>query len=213
MTYTITKITTKNKKLMIEIDGVHHLFLYNRDLSRGKFAGLIKEGQEIQEDTYKLLDEHAVNRGKKRIMFLLGKQDYPKAKLRDKLSREGYCDQHIELILKPYLDKGFVDDKKLVNRRVETFKGYKSKREIEYKLKNSGFTSDDIKEAIGQQFSEDDELESALLLLNKKFTLKKLRMGEQELKKKCLGFLSRKGYPIGVCYKAFELFNNRTQDQ
>jgi len=202
----ITNITIKDKKVLIEIDGEYHLFLYNRDLKRGKFLGLIKNNVKLTQEQYELLNDHVINRGKKRIMYLLGKQDYPLSKLEGKLEKEGYNKDHVGAILKPFLDKGYINDHQLIKRRIQNFKGYKSKREIEYKLKTSGFLPNEVKELVSESFNDEDELKSALLLLNKKFTLKKMRLDERELKKKSLGFLSRKGYPVQICFKAYELF-------
>jgi len=208
----ISKIEIKDKKVLIEIDGEYHLFLYTRDLRKQKFKIIVVEGQALSDEDYAVLLNHVISRGKRRIMYLLGKQDYPKSKLEEKLAKNGYIDIHINEILKLFIDKGFVDDTKLVNRRVETFKGYKSKKEIEYKLRTGGFTSEDIKEAIHNQFSEEDELSSAIKLLNKRFMLKKIRLEENELKQKALGYLSRKGYPINICFKAFEVFITKDEE-
>ncbi len=206
MDYIITKITTEDKKLLIEIDGKYHLFLYNRDKRKAKFAGLIEADVKLSTDEFKLLNKHVLNRGKKRIIYLLGKQDYPLSKLEAKLKSNGYCTDHIKEILQSFVEKGFIDDKKLVARRVESFIGFKSKREIEFKLKNYGFLTEDIKEALEEKFSDYDEFNSALLLLHKKFALKVLKLEQQDLKKKALSFLSRKGYPMNVCFKAYDKF-------
>lgn len=206
----ITKIDIKDKKVSIDINGEYHMYLFTRDIRKIKFKTIVVLDQEISEDDYEVLYKHIITRGKKRIMHLLGKQDYPKSKLETKLTRDGYIDKHIEVILEPFLEKGFVNDVKLVNRKVDSFKGYKSKKEIQYKMKSHGFSNEDIKEAIDSNFSEGDELESAIKLLNKKFMLKRLKLEEHELKKKALGFLSRKGYPISICFKAFDTFMEET---
>ncbi len=202
----ITKLTSEDKKIRIEIDGVYRLFLYNRDLRKASLIGLIKEGQELPLDVYEWLEDYVKTRGKRRIMHLLGKQDYPLAKLKLKLEKDGYCSDHIMAILKPFEDKGFIDDQKLANRKVDSLKGYKSRREIQYKLKQSGLDDQAVKKALEDQLDEDIEFESAVLLLHKKFALKRLKLEPEVLRDKALGFLARKGYPIGICYKAFERF-------
>lgn len=205
----ITKMTIEDKKIKIEIDGAYRLFLYNRDLRKTSLVGVIKEGAELSQDDYEFIEDYVQSRGKRRIMHLLAKQDYPHAKLRQKLTKDGYCEEHIAAILKPFEDKGFIDDQKLANRKVDSLKGYKSRREIQYKLQQSGLSSDSVKEALAEQFNDEDEFESAYLLLNKKFALKRLKLEPHVLRDKALSFLARKGYPIGVCFKAFERF---TQD-
>ncbi len=202
----ITKLTSEDKKIYIEIDGVYRLFLYNRDLRKATLIGLIKEGETLPEDVYEWLEAYVKTRGKRRIMHLLGKQDYPLLKLKLKLEKDGYCQEHISDILKAFEDKGFIDDQKLANRKVDSLKGYKSRREIQYKLKQSGLDDQAVKKALADQLDEEVELESAFMLLSKKFALKRFKLEPHVLRDKSLGFLARKGYPIGVCYKAFERF-------
>lgn len=207
----ITKIEIKDKKVLIDINDVYHTYLFTRDIRKLKFKSIICVDHELSEDEYEVLLKHIITRGKKRIMHLLGNQDYPKSKLEDRLAKDGYVDEHIAIILETFLEKGFINDVKLVNRRVETLRTYKSKKEIQHKMKTHGFSKEDINDAINKNFSEDDELESAVKLLNKKFMLKRLRLEEQELKKKILGFLSRKGYPINICFKAYDIFMEESE--
>jgi len=204
----ITKITIEHKKYLIEIDGEYRLFLYARDLNKSKQE--IAEEAELSEEELNTLEMKVVERGRKRIMYLLGKQDYPQKKLEEKLLFERYHPEHIDLILKPFLNKGFVSDKKLIQRKVNGFKTYKSKKEIEYKLKSNGFQQEDIKEAIADELDEDAELESAKKLLEKRYYLKRFKLEEKELKKKAIGYLSRKGYPVSICFKAFDWFINES---
>jgi len=206
----ITKIEIKDKKVLIDVNDVYYAYLFTRDIRKIKFKTIICIDYELTEDDSDVLLKHIITRGKKRIMHLLGKQDYPKSKLEDRLTKDGYVDEHIAIILETFIEKGFIDDVSLVNRRVESFRTYKSKKEIQYKMRTHGFTKEDINEAINQKFSEGDELESAIKLLNKKFMLKRLKLEEQELKKKALGFLSRKGYPINICFKAYDIFNKES---
>ena len=202
----ITKIEIKDKKVLIDINDEYHVYLFTRDIRKTKFKPIIVVDYELTEEDYGVLLKHIITRGKKRIMHLLGKQDYPKAKLEARLTKDGYIDEHIGIILETFVEKGFINDVSLVNRRVEALSTYKSKKEIQFKMRTHGFTKEDINEAINKNFNEGDELESAIKLLNKKFMLKRFKLEEQELKKKALGFLSRKGFPINICFKAYEIF-------
>jgi len=212
MKHIITKIEVKDKKVLIDINDSYYTYLFTRDIHKIKFKTIIQVDYDLTEDDYAVLLKHIITRGKKRIMYLLGKQDYPKSKLEDRLAKDGYMDEHITIILETFIEKGFINDMSLVNRRVESFRTYKSKKEIQYKMKIYGFTKEDINKAINQKFSEGDELESAIKLLNKKFMLKRLKLEEHDLKKKALGFLSRKGYPINICFKAFDIFIKESKE-
>ena len=201
----ISKIDRSEKKIKIEIDGIYHLFLYNNDLKKQRF-NMLEEGYELSKDDLIKLDKHVIERGKKRIMYLLGRQDYPKKQLQDKLLREGYIIEHINRILQPFLDKKIIDDSTLIQRRVSGYKTYKSRLEIQANLQKKGFSKEDIKESLKKNVCWEDELRSATHLLNKKFFLKQFKMDEYELKQKAYGYLSRKGYSMDICIKAYESF-------
>jgi len=205
MTHQINKIDRSERKIKIEIDGVYHLFLYSRDFKKQRL-NMLEEGYELSDDELSVLDKHVIERGKKRIMFLLGRQDYPKKQLQDKLLREGYIIEHVDEILQPFLEKAIINDAQLISRRISGYKTYKSRLEIQMNLQKKGFAKDDVKALIQENMTWEDELASATHLLNKKFFLKQFKMDEMTLKQKALGFLSRKGYSMDICIKAYESF-------
>lgn len=206
MTHQISKIDRSEKKIKIEIDGEYHLFLYSGDLKKQRFK-MLEQGYALTDDEYMLLNKHVIERGKKRIMYLLGRQDYPRKQLQDKLLREGYVLHHIDKILEPFLEKKIIDDPQLIKRRVNGYKSYKSRMEIQANLQKKGFSKDEIQHILQESVTWDDELASATNLLNKKFFLKQFKMDEKMLKQKALAFLSRKGYSMDICLKAYESFH------
>ncbi len=206
MTHQISKIDRSEKKIKIEIDGEYHLFLYSGDLKKQRFK-MLEQGYALTDDEYMLLNKHVIDRGKKRIMYLLGRQDYPRKQLQDKLLREGYVLHHIEKILEPFLEKKIINDPQLIKRRVNGYKSYKSRMEIQANLQKKGFSKDEIQHILQESVTWDDELASATNLLNKKFFLKQFKMDEKMLKQKALAFLSRKGYSMDICLKAYESFH------
>lgn len=206
MTHQISKIDRSEKKIKIEIDGEYHLFLYSGDLKKQRFK-MLEQGYALTDDEYMLLNKHVIDRGKKRIMYLLGRQDYPRKQLQDKLLREGYVLHHIDKILEPFLEKKIINDPQLIKRRVNGYKSYKSRMEIQANLQKKGFSKDEIQHILQESVTWDDELASATNLLNKKFFLKQFKMDEKVLKQKALAFLSRKGYSMDICLKAYESFH------
>ncbi|WZL79967.1 regulatory protein RecX [Vallitaleaceae bacterium 9-2] len=206
MTHQISKIDRSEKKIKIEIDGEYHLFLYSGDLKKQRFK-MLEQGYALTDDEYMLLNKHVIDRGKKRIMYLLGRQDYPRKQLQDKLLREGYVLHHIDKILEPFLEKKIINDPQLIKRRVNGYKSYKSRMEIQANLQKKGFSKDEIQHILQESVTWDDELASATNLLNKKFFLKQFKMDEKMLKQKALAFLSRKGYSMDICLKAYESFH------
>ncbi len=206
MTHQISKIDRSEKKIKFEIDGEYHLFLYSGDLKKQRFK-MLEQGYALTDDEYMLLNKHVIDRGKKRIMYLLGRQDYPRKQLQDKLLREGYVLHHIDKILEPFLEKKIINDPQLIKRRVNGYKSYKSRMEIQANLQKKGFSKDEIQHILQESVTWDDELASATNLLNKKFFLKQFKMDEKMLKQKALAFLSRKGYSMDICLKAYESFH------
>jgi len=85
---------------------------------------------------------------------LLSLKSYSTCELRKKLIRRGFDPQEIEPVLEKYQRLGFLNDKDLAERRLETFKrkGYGPHRVAgkfkQQGLKASSYTSDEQKEAI-----------------------------------------------------------------
>jgi len=204
--YIITKIEVKKNKVFIEIDGLHHLFLYETETKKVPYKQWIHEDAILTEHEMELLETTAVNRGKRRVMYLLAKQDYPRAQLESKLKQDGYSNDHIAKILMKFEEKGFINDERLAVNKVNQYKRYKSKREIEYVLRNKGFDSSMVKEAIKEEISEENEFESALSLVRKKFDTKRSNLEIIELKQKIYGFLGRKGFTMKICQRVIKAY-------
>jgi regulatory protein len=207
--YLITNVELKKNKLYIEMDGVYHLFLYESDIKKERLFSRLKEGERLTSEEVEVLDTWAITRGKRRVMYLLAKQDYPKAQLETKLQTDGYNLKHIGCILKSFEEKGYVNDERLANQKVSQYKNYKSRREIEYVLRNKGFESAIVKESIKQEISDESELESALYLVRKKFDHRRYQLELPELRKKIFGFLARKGYTANTCQKVLKSYLNQ----
>lgn len=210
--HTITKIEAKKNKVFIEIDGEHHLFLYETETKKGLFKNRIQVSEVLTLEDMEALDKVAINRGKRRVMYLLARQDYPKAQLESKLKQDGYSQGHITKILESFEEKGYVNDERLVLQKVNQYKNYKSRREIEYVLRNKGFQSEAIKESVKTELSDESEIESALYLVRKKFDTKRNSLEMQDLRQKIFGFLGRKGYTMKTCQTVLKTYLNQDFD-
>lgn len=209
----ITKIEVIKNKCKIEIDGVHHLFLYTSQLRKEPFKSLIVEGRALTTDELGRMDEEAINRGKRRVMYLLAKQDYPKAQLERKLILDGYSQDHISRILSVFVEKGYVDDERLALQKIEYLKRYKSKREIEFVLRNKGFDPAVIKEGIDAEISDESEYDAAMKCIRKKYDHRRSEIEAKDLRNKIYGFLARKGYSSGCCQKVIKNYLSDNADE
>ncbi|MBN2222093.1 MAG: regulatory protein RecX [Vallitaleaceae bacterium] len=206
MSNQITAIQEKNKRYLIEIDGLYHLFLYYRDIKSSKLKGVVEVNHILSEDELRYLNELVIQRGRRYIFNLLGQKDYSENQLRDKLKKGMYLDAHINLILSPFIEKAYVNDERLLERKIDGYKKSKSKREIEYKLLQKGFKKDEIRRISERQIHDEDEAQSAYQCLEKKYRMKIIKNEEIPEKDKMLAFLSRRGYSIEICLKVYKEF-------
>lgn len=214
MSHQITSVQEINKRYYIEIDGQYHLFLYYRDIKSIRLSGVVEIHHVLTEEELHLLEEIVLQRGRRYIFNLLAQKDYSVNQLREKLFKGKYIDEHIDRILQPFIDKSYVNDERLIARKVEGLKKTKSKMEIEYQLLQKGFQKEEIRRITNSTIQEDDEIDSAYQLLEKKYRMKQIKNGQFPEKDKMLAFLSRKGYSIENCLKAYRklIENEKSED-
>ena len=100
----------------------------------------------MQKDTSdKIIDEkELLIKGKKRALRLLERKDYSRKELVDKLYKDGYSDELVEKIIE-YVDSyHYLDDTRVAGSYIRGRMGYKSKRELEYMLKQKGISEEEI---------------------------------------------------------------------
>ncbi len=123
---------------------------------------------------------------------LLSKRDYFEAELRNKLLLKGFTEEEIQKTIEYLKDQKLLDDRKLLERykEINLQKG-KSPLSIKNKLYRKGIT--DV------EFSFEEELESALYLLN--FKYKKEKNYADIVK-----FLKNRGFSYSVIQEATNKF-------
>ncbi len=97
-------------------------------------------------------------KGKKRALRLLERKDYSRKELSDRLKKDGYESEMIDKIIE-YVDSyHYLDDSRVAESYVRSRSGYKSKREIEYLLKQKGISDEEIDIALEENYENEEEV-------------------------------------------------------
>lgn len=130
---------------------------------------------------------------KREILKLLSKRDYFYQEIKQKLVKKGFDEKEIEEALKYFVENKYIQDEKLKDRLKElAIEKGKSKLAIKKKLYQKGVNID-------IEISFEEELQSALNLLRKKY--KK----EKEFKK-IVNYLMNRGFGYSVAKEATKVF-------
>ena len=161
---------------------------------------VIGEGQVEKENVEQVLDEkELLLKGKKRALRLLERKDYSRKELSDKLKKDGYAEELVEKIIE-YIDSyHYLDDTRVAGSYIRSRMGYKSKRELEYMLKQKGISEEEIDLAILENYKNEEGIpqeEVAILRQLQKYHLTEEAVQElsYEEKQKIAARLFRKGF-------------------
>ncbi|MBP3593343.1 MAG: regulatory protein RecX [Lachnospiraceae bacterium] len=153
-----------------------------------------------KESNDQILDEkELLIKGKKRALRLLERKDYSRKELSDKLKKDGYAEELVEKIIE-YIDSyHYLDDIRVAGSYIRSRMGYKSKRELEYMLKQKGIREEEIDSAMEENYKNDDNIPQEEVAIRK--YLQKFHVDEDsfydlsfEEKQKIAAKLYRKGF-------------------
>lgn len=153
-----------------------------------------------KESNDQILDEkELLIKGKKRALRLLERKDYSRKELSDKLKKDGYAEELVEKIIE-YIDSyHYLDDIRVAGSYIRSRMGYKSKRELEYMLKQKGISEEEIDSAMEENYKNDDNIPQEEVAIRK--YLQKFHVDEDsfydlsfEEKQKIAAKLYRKGF-------------------
>lgn len=153
-----------------------------------------------KESNDQILDEkELLIKGKKRALRLLERKDYSRKELSDKLKKDGYAEELVEKIIE-YIDSyHYLDDIRVAGSYIRSRMGYKSKRELEYLLKQKGISEEEIDSAMEENYKNDDNIPQEEVAIRK--YLQKFHVDEDsfydlsfEEKQKIAAKLYRKGF-------------------
>lgn len=148
-----------------------------------------------------MLDERdeILKHGKKRALHLLEKKDYSRKELKDKLNK-GEFPEDIQEEIFAYLDLfHYLDDYRVASVFIRNRKESKSKRELEYLLKQKGISDEDIDRAMEDNYKTENGEEQEASAIRRQ--LQKYHVTEETLeelsyeeKQKIAAKLYRKGF-------------------
>lgn len=148
----------------------------------------------------KELDEkELLIKGKKHALRLLERKDYSRKELWNRLRKDGYDENLTEQIIS-YVDSyHYLDDTRVAGNYIRSKKEYKSKRELEFLLKQKGINEDDILLALEENYVNEDGVaqeELAIERYMRKYQVTESMLEEMtyEEKQKVAVKLYRKGF-------------------
>lgn len=138
-------------------------------------------------------------KGKKRALRLLERKDYSRKELSERLKKDGYDEELIEKIIE-YVDSfHYLDDTRVAGSYIRSRKGFKSRRELEYMLKQKGISEEEISLAMEENYITEDGTSQEEEVIQKQ--LQKYHLTEETLqelsyeeKQKIAARLYRKGF-------------------
>ena len=141
-------------KYKIYIDDVFAFVLYKGEIHK---LGLEK-GKKIKDETLELIQNEILpKRAKLRAMNLLQKRPYTEYEMRDKLSKNLYDNEVIDIAIDYLKSFGYIDDKAYVTQYIDTYTEQRSVKTIINKLMQKGIDKRLIYEVIEEK-RENDEL-------------------------------------------------------
>ncbi len=177
-------------KVKVYIEEEYYFMLYNREIYR---YGL-KVDKEISDLIVKELSDHMVKRAKQKVMALLKSMNRTEAELRSKLALSGYREAAIDEAIEYVKNYHYIDDSRYAASYIRLKKQSKSRRQIIGELKQKGVSDEEIEEALGAEYDNEEEA-------IKKEILKKAKDIDslsREEKQKLAAKLYRKGYGMDL---------------
>ncbi|MBP3568544.1 MAG: RecX family transcriptional regulator [Lachnospiraceae bacterium] len=138
-------------------------------------------------------------KGKKRALRLLERKDYSRKELIERLLKDGYMTEQVEQII-DYVDSfHYLDDIRVAGSFIRGRKEYKSKRELEYLLKQKGISEEEIELAMEENYKNEDGIAQEELAIQRnlnKYHINEAMLEEMtyEEKQKIAARLYRKGF-------------------
>ncbi len=156
------------------------------------------------------MEKERLKIGKKRALHLLERKDYSKKELVERLQKDGYETELIEEIIAYIESFHYLDDVRVAGAYIRVRKHQKSKRELEYKLKQRGISDEDIALAMEENYETEDGTSQEEVAIKK--YLQKYHLEDNEIetlsyeeKQKIAVKLYRKGYASEEIRKQLQL--------
>ena len=127
----------------------------------------IEEGKELTAADYdRILREALFKRARERSLYLLKARDRTEQEIRQKLKDGYYPEEAIEHTMAFLKEYRFVDDEKYGRNYIRIYGGRKSRKQLEFELRNRGLDREEI--GLLLEEGDIDEAEQILRYLRKK---------------------------------------------
>lgn len=138
-----------------------------------------------------------------RALHYLSLREYSQQELRQKLCRLSDDASLIEQVLQELSAKHLQSDERYAEMYVMSYQSKYGTLRLMHGLKNKGISEEIIQQYLFQNQEKENELQRAVLVLQKKF-----RQPENQInmKQKYARFLAYRGFDSSVCYQAIRLF-------
>lgn len=156
----------------------------------------VRVGQELtRTDLENLLRAEQLEQAREKALSLLAVRPRSEQELRQRLAQKNYSEEIITLVIARLGDVKLVDDRDFAKFWVENREGFKprSKRALQYELRQKGVSSQEIARAVKKV----DERDSAYRAAHSK-ALRYKDLDAQSFREKLGGFLARRGFDYGV---------------
>ncbi len=185
----VTSTNIDTKKVKVFVDDNVYIPIYKTE-----YYKYFKE-DKIEWSEFEKLHTNIINRGKKRVYYLLAKRQYTVYEIRTKLTRGHYNTSDIETILKYFIDLGYLDDYKFASNYIDYYKDKKSILQIKQKLSSKGIS----REIISELLEDTDELNTLQYNLAYDLAIKKYnRLKGDNKRQKLYNYLASKGYGYNI---------------
>lgn len=205
----VTKIMKKKANYDIYIDEEYSFTLTDEGLYKSK----LKSGTEfiITEELNGILKEDEAKRCKNRALKIITTSSKSENKIKEKLTREGYSEYAIDIALEFLRDYKFTNDEKLAkNLANQSIRKNSSILQTKQNLRNKGIKKEDIEKAL-EEIDEDDEIENAINVANKKYNTIKNKE-KDEILRKIAYTLNYRGFSYRAVDKALQNIKDKLKE-
>lgn len=205
----ITKIVKNKLNYDIYIDEEYSFTLTDEGLYKAK----LKSNTEfiITEALNDILKEDEAKRCKNRALKIITTSSKSENKIKEKLMREGYSEFAIDIALDFLREYKFTNDERLAkNLANQSLRKNSSILQTKQNLRNKGIKKEDIEKAL-EEVDEDDEIENAINIANKKYRTIKNK-DRDEILKKIAYTLNYRGFSYRAVDKAIQNIKNKLNE-
>lgn len=206
----VTKIMKNKANYDIYIDEEYSFTLTDEGLYKTK----LKSGIEfiITEELNDILKEDEAKRCKNRALKIITTSAKSENKIKEKLIKEGYSEYAIQMALEFLGEYKFTNDERLANNIAQkSLRNNNSIRQMKQTLKNKGIKKEDIEKTL-EDINEEDEIENAINIANKKYNTIKNK-DRAEILRKIAYTLNYRGFSYRAIDKAIQDIKSKLEEK